>query len=231
MASSEHPVFDACRQLLALAILTFASNIVLAAEGTLSVQVVDRVEQPVADAAVFLLPQTSLPQRPISDPPVAVMDQVDLEYVPHILVVQTNTEVGFPNSDDVNHHVYSFSNPNQFELPLYKGKLHPPVRFEHAGLVIVGCNIHDHMLGYILVVDTPYFGKTDDDGGVFIPGVLPGTYDVVLWSSRFRAVSKTVRQVVSVSDETSVQDIAFKLSDKLRHPRDTRSSSLQWTDY
>ena len=146
-------------------------------------------------------------------------------------MVQTNTEVGFPNSDDVNHHVYSFSNPNQFELPLYKGKLHPPVRFESAGLVILGCNIHDHMLGYILVVDTPYFGKTDDDGGVFIPGVLPGTYDVVLWSSRFREVSKTVRQVVSVSDETSVQDIAFKLSDKLRHPRETRSSSLQWTDY
>ncbi len=231
MASSEHPVFDACRQFFALAILTFASNIVLAVEGTLSVQVVDRAEQPVADAAVFLVPKNSLPERPISDPPVAVMDQVDLEFVPHILVVQTNTEVGFPNSDDVNHHVYSFSNPNQFELPLYKGKLHPPVRFEHAGLVILGCNIHDHMLGYILVVDTPHFGKTDEGGGVLIPGVLPGTYDVVVWSSRFRDVSKTVRQVVSVFDEMSAQDVAFNLSDKLRHPRETRSSSLQWTDY
>ena len=97
--------------------------------------------------------------------------------------------------------------------------------------MILGCNIHDHMLGYILIVDTTHFGKTDKDGGVLIPGVLPGTYDLVVWSSRFRDVSNTVRQVVSVSDELSVQDIAFKLSNKLRRPRETRSSSLQWTDY
>ena len=65
----------------------------------------------------------------------AVMDQRDMQFVPHLLVVQTGTSVEFPNSDTVAHHVYSFSNPNKFMLPMYKGDQHPPVTFEHSGVV------------------------------------------------------------------------------------------------
>ncbi len=77
------------------------------------------------------------------------MDQQGHQFVPHLLVVQAGTEVTFPNSDNVSHHVYSFSPTKPFELPLYKGDVYPPVTFEKAGIVVVGCNIHDSMLGYI----------------------------------------------------------------------------------
>ena len=60
--------------------------------------------------------------------------------------------------------VYSFSYPNKFMLPMYNAKQHPPVTFEHSGVVSLRCNIHDHMLGYILVVDSMTVTKTDENG-------------------------------------------------------------------
>ena len=71
----------------------------------------------------------------------------------------------FPNNDTVSHQVYSFSAAKRFQLPLYKGEVHPPVTFDRPGLVVLGCNIHDVMVGYIYVTDAPYFGKTDREGG------------------------------------------------------------------
>ena len=76
-----------------------------------------------------------------------VIDQRDKVFVPVVTVIQTGTEVSFPNSDSVSHHVYSFAQPNTFELPLYKGKRSPTVQFDHAGVVTLGCNIHDSMVG------------------------------------------------------------------------------------
>ena len=94
-------------------------------------------------------------------PPKAVIDQHHEQFVPRVLIVQRGTEVSFPNTDRVQHHVYSFSQTKQFELPLYRGNEHPPVMFDHAGVAVLGCNIHDHMVGYVLVVDSSHFGFTD----------------------------------------------------------------------
>ena len=69
------------------------------------------------------------------------------QFVPHMLVVQTGTSIEFPNSDVVGHHVYSFSKPNNFVLPLYTGDSHAPVTFDHDGVVMLGCNIN---------LDAPY---------------------------------------------------------------------------
>jgi hypothetical protein len=73
--------------------------------------------------------------------------------------------VAFPNSNEIRHHAYSFSAPKRFEVPLDKDTSANPVLFDRPGMVVLGCNIHDWMLGYIYVADTPYFGKTDADGG------------------------------------------------------------------
>jgi len=112
----------------------------------------------------------------------AVMDQKNLAFLPRVLVVATGTSVEFPNSDSVSHQVYSFSEAKYFHLPLYKGQVHPPVTFDRPGLVVLGCNIHDAMVGYIYVTDAPYFGTTEAGGSLHLKGLPPGDYRVTIWS-------------------------------------------------
>ena len=94
----------------------------------------------------------------------AVMDQRNSAFAPGVLAIQAGTAVAFPNSDTVQHQVYSFSTPKPFELPLYAGTPRAPILFDQPGVVVVGCNIHDWMIGYIVVLDTPHFAKTDAAG-------------------------------------------------------------------
>jgi plastocyanin len=159
----------------------------------------------------------------------AVMDQVDQRFVPHVLVVQTGTLVQFPNSDTIAHHVYSFSHPNHFKLPIYKGNAHAPVRFEEDGVVVLGCNIHDNMLAYIAVVDTPVFGKTGVDGAVVLDGELHEGDRVSIWSPRIRDDESKLSVLVTDGDLTST--FAFRLQKSLRPPHHETSESLSWSEY
>jgi len=109
------------------------------------------------------------------------MAQRDKAFAPTLLVVQTGTPVSFPNFDTVRHHVYSFSPTKPFELKLYAGTPVAPVVFDRAGTATLGCNIHDRMLGYIHVVETPYFGQTDGQGRVVLD--LPeGHHRLKVWT-------------------------------------------------
>ena len=101
------------------------------------------------------------PALPPAPPVHAIMDQVNLAFVPDVLVIPVHSTVQFPNSDAVSHQVYSFSSARQFQLPLYRGKPYPPVTFDQPGIVTLGCNIHDNMLAYIVVTAAPFFGRTD----------------------------------------------------------------------
>ncbi|WP_184406781.1 MULTISPECIES: methylamine utilization protein [unclassified Xanthomonas] len=113
------------------------------------------------------------------------MDQVNSQFVPAVLAVRTGTLVRFPNNDQIQHQVYSFSAAKRFELPLFQGSTATPVRFDQAGLVTVGCNIHDWMLGYIVVLETPYFGKTGSDGRVQLDAPA-GSYTLRVWHPRIK---------------------------------------------
>jgi plastocyanin len=113
----------------------------------------------------------------------ARMDQQHSAFVPGVLPVQACTVVAFPNRDNIQHHVYSFSQPRQFEIPLYAGNKAAPIRFDKPGVVVVGCNIHDWMIGHIVVLDTPYFGKTGTDGKLSLE-VPPGRYTLRVWHVR-----------------------------------------------
>ena len=191
--------------------------------------VVDRDGQPVADVAVYAVKLGGQHQTQ-SQTARAVMDQVDKQFVPHLLVVQTGTSVEFPNSDTVAHHVYSFSHPNKFMLPMYKGEQHPPVTFEHSGIVTLGCNIHDHMLGYILIVDSTTYTKTDWNGKASLSIDRPEDYEIKIWSPRIRdgveLLSKTV-----VMPGNSGSDVKFQLAKKLNPPHGRQSSSMSWSEY
>ncbi|NOT84679.1 MAG: methylamine utilization protein [Methylococcaceae bacterium] len=108
------------------------------------------------------------------------LDQKSKEFIPHVLPVKTGTAVFFPNSDEIQHHVYSFSPAKRFEIKLYKGTPTKPIVFNQAGVAVLGCNIHDWMLSFVFVTDTPYFAKTDSAGHWSID--LPeGDYQVALW--------------------------------------------------
>ena len=136
---------------------------------------------PVEDAVVSLVPAASAPGRAPGGPrPRATMDQQDLAFVPHVLAIATGTVVDFPNSDQVRHSIYSFSAAKRFEVRLYRGFEAPPITFDAPGLVVLGCNIHDHMLGFVYVLDAPHFGVSDGQGGVEIAGVPAGRYRLEL---------------------------------------------------
>jgi plastocyanin len=142
--------------------------------------------KPVPDAAVLLEPLG--PHAPAPAPKNrahaamhAVIEQRGAEFAPYVTVVQTGTAVDFPNNDTVRHHVYSFSQPKRFEIKLYAGKPGQPITFDRPGEVVIGCNIHDWMEAWVLVVESPYFGKTGADGQVRIAGLPAGRYRLQLW--------------------------------------------------
>lgn len=214
--------------LVAAALWLLSPTAAIAESADVVVSVVDRDANPVPGVvAYWRTPDVRRHTAPVGT--TAVMDQVDTRFVPHVLVVQTGTSVQFPNSDTVAHHVYSFSHPNQFKLPIYKGDAHPPVTFSESGIVILGCNIHDNMLGYIVVVDTPAFGVTDETGTVRLTA-MAGPGELVIWSPRIRDGEESLaRATVATGSEPLRVD--FRLEKALRPPFDEKTEALAWTDY
>lgn len=120
-------------------------------------------------------------------------------------VIQAGSSIIFPNKDSVRHHVYSFSPAKTFELKLYSGVPSTPVVFDKAGTVVLGCNIHDQMLAFVYVVDTPYFAKTDASGKVKIGDVPNGDYLLKVWHYALRKENVTVDKPVSTKDADTIK--------------------------
>lgn len=148
--------------------------------GNLEVLVTTPEGRPVEDFALVL----EAPSAPAARKAKATILQQDREFSPYLTIVQTGTAIEFPNRDAFKHHVYSFSQPKIFEIKLYAGKPAKPVVFDKPGVVALGCNIHDWMEAYVLVVDTPYFARTGADGRARIAGVPDGRYRLKLWHPR-----------------------------------------------
>ena len=136
--------------------------------------------------------------RALAGPTAAIMDQVDLQFSPHVLVIPVGSQIVFPNSDSVSHQVYSFSPANKFQLPLYRGKPYPPVLFNREGVVTLGCNIHDQMRAYVYVVAAQYYGRTDAAGNWAPPDIQPGEYDVTIWHPLSRSLHPVLQQKLRV---------------------------------
>lgn len=176
--------------------------------GTLNVEVVDQGGNPVEDAVVTATPTSGKwPQGPRGH---AIIDQIHRRFVPLVSVIQTGTLVNFPNKDNIEHDVYSFSPAKTFELPLYSGIPAKPVLFDKPGLVVLGCNIHDQMIAYVQVVDTPYFGKTDAQGKLSLANLPADSYDVTAWSYRLEEGEPQAHSTERVDGTTSVR-FALKL--------------------
>jgi plastocyanin len=173
---------------------------------TLEVRVQDGRGGSVRDAVVYAIPEgrNVAPARNKD----AVMDQKNRMFVPHVLPVQTGTKVRFPNSDDIRHQVYSFSPAKPFQLPLYKGTPANPEVFDRAGVVTLGCNIHDQMSAYIVIVDTPHYEKTPASGQATLRDLDAGKYTVRVWYPDMRAEPKPQSVTVKSGENARLTFVA-----------------------
>ncbi|HEU4521554.1 MAG TPA: methylamine utilization protein [Thermoanaerobaculia bacterium] len=168
------------------------------AAATLDVRVDGPGGKTIENAVVY-----AIPSAPVAvGRKVAIMDQKDRIFIPHVLPVQTGTWVEFPNSDNIRHQVYSVSPTRRFQLPLYIGKPAIPIQFNKAGIVAIGCNIHEQMSAWIVVVDTPYFATTDR-GRATLRDLSAGRYTLHLWYPGMRSEPKAQTMTLAAADQAT----------------------------
>jgi plastocyanin len=169
---------------------------------TVQVLVQDGAGKPLADAAVFLESREAhAASKPIHGIEIA---QVARQFTPKITVVPVGSSVSFPNRDTVRHHVYSFSPAKTFELKLYTGTAATPVVFDKSGIAVLGCNIHDNMAAWVVIVETPYYGRSAEAGKVTLSNVPAGTYRLRTWHPGLPVGGAPLDQALVVSADASI---------------------------
>ncbi len=171
--------------------------------------------QPVPDAVVVAVSESGV--RGVDKPPQGVVDQLNKEFVPYVTPILVGSLVQFPNRDHIRHHVYSFSPAKPFELPLYVGTPAKPVLFDKPGVVKLGCNIHDWMIGYIYVSDSPYFAKTGSDGRAVLADLPAGRYRVRVWHPRMEGGEQATVKSIEVTADAAA-GVGWELATQARVP-------------
>jgi plastocyanin len=175
---------------------------------SISVQVTDAAGKALPDAAVYL--ESKEARAAVKPGLEKTIAQVGMQFSPRVSIVTVGTAVAFPNQDKVRHHVYSFSPAKNFELKLYAGTPASPVVFDRSGIALLGCNIHDNMAAWVVVVDTPYHGRTGADGRVVLEGVPSGSYQLRAWHSSQPVGNAASEQAVAVSEATAPVSVKLK---------------------
>ena len=196
---------------LLLTVLVFAGD--LLAE-SLEIVVKDDKGGPGSDAVAYAVGAASAAPKKH-----AVVDQRDKQFIPYVTAVQVGTAVSFPNSDNIRHHVYSFSPAKKFELPLYSGVPAEPVVFDKVGFVTLGCNIHDWMIAYVAVLPTPYFQVTRQDGRAMLKDLPAGQYTVQVWHPALKGQPEAFAERVDVGGGTKTLMFTLPLKHDVRAKR------------
>jgi len=184
------------------------------AAASIEAQVRDAAGRPVADAVVYAVPAGGGADAKAGK--TVAIEQIDREFTPYVSVIQTGTRVEFPNRDPIQHHVYSFSPAKTFEIKLYSGRSPESILFDKPGVITIGCNIHDWMIAYVLVVSTPWFGKTDSAGVVKLRDLPVGSYAVHAWHPQERS---PVEPVTVAPEAQSTVSARFTLDIAARKPK------------
>ena len=177
MVSLKHASWALLCGAASLALLSISPD-TLASDTRISVS--DSQGEPLPNAVV----EVYFPHSASRDTSVKQIYQRDAAFHPEVLTIPVNSQVTFPNEDTTRHHVFSFSDAKTFDLNLYLNETPPPVHFDAPGVVVLGCNIHDHMQAFIVVSDAPFYAMTDDRGQVSLPSLPPGQHRVRVWHQR-----------------------------------------------
>jgi plastocyanin len=205
-------------RLIAAAALFAATALSAHAAGTVRVVTRDSGGKPVADAVAYLVSLDS--PAPVQPPPHPVaITQKDQEFSPYVTPIVVGTKVVFPNLDKVQHHVYSVSPAKRFEIPLYIGDSKETIVFDREGIVTLGCNIHDWMVAYVIVLSTPYFAKTGAEGTAEVSGLPPGRYRLSVWHPRAGTVTRDL-VVAESGDTTQVISVVLRPDHRIRRAPD-----------
>jgi plastocyanin len=184
--------------------------------GSVRVDIKDPANAPVANAVASLVPLDATARvTPPAEP--VVITQNDQDFQPYVTAIVVGTRVSFPNNDKVAHHVFSQSKAKSFEIPRYRGEPKETILFDQPGIVPLGCNIHDWMLAYVVVLTTPHFAKSVADGQVTLADLPAGRYRLEVWHPRVKEM--VTREVTISATNPAMQVISVTLRPDKRIPR------------
>ena len=184
----------------ALALLLAAAPGVQAA--SVDIEVLGSDGKPLADGVVFL--ESAAAKAAVKPLPGLELGQSDKRFTQRVVVLPVGSALAFPNRDKVRHHVYSFSPIKTFELKLYTGTPANPVTFDRSGIAVLGCNIHDTMVAWVVVVETPYHGQSGASGRVKLADVPAGSYRLRTWHPDLPTGASAFDQAVTVPAAATV---------------------------
>lgn len=193
--------------ILLFAALQYSSLVIAQA---VQVTVTDAQGQPVADAVVELRTGQG---RAGTATVAATVDQIEKEFVPVVSTIQSGSTVSFPNSDDILHHVYSFSPIKTFNIPLYgsSDSMEYAEAFAQPGVVEIGCNIHDWMLAYIYVAASGYVSKTNETGVAILTDLPLGEQELSIWHAQLAGEEMTILSVTVLVDQTIELEVTVEI--------------------
>jgi len=184
-----------------------------ASAANFTAEITDQDGHPVANAVISLIPDAKASMAAASTrlPGEKTIDQRNETFIPLVTIIPKGGRIVFANNDQTTHQVYSFSPIKQFEITLARGEKSPPFAFENAGVAALGCNIHDHMIAYAFVAESPWTALTGADGRAVIAEAPPGNYQAQIWHPRFAPGREMPSLRVAVSGENTVLSVNVKL--------------------
>lgn len=165
----------------------------------LTVKVIDTQAQAVSDIVVYARPSSGSEKLPVNTQAL-VIGQENKMFAPYVTVMQKGQAINFVNRDDITHHIYSVSGNNRFEFKIKAGETIKTQSMLASEEIAMGCNIHDWMSGYTLVVDTPYYGKTDALGQLTFTLPQSGEYVITAWHPQLDVSNNQVIQSVTINN-------------------------------
>ena len=179
------------------------------AAAPLAVRVVDSSGRPVRDAVVTFYPSGSAARAPRGGGRFTISQQ-KLQFHPFLSIVPVGADVSFPNLDPTKHHVYSFSSAKKFELKLFAKDQSRTVHFDRAGVIALGCNIHDAMSAFIVVTDSVWTARTNGQGVVAFANAPSAPGRVTVWHPYLRAPGGAVQQGIAAAQRSATFSIRLR---------------------
>lgn len=182
----------------------------------------DNMGKPVKDAVVYAMPRERM--APTKDWETTIIVENNT-FQPFVLPVQTGAAISLVNADKVQHHIYSISPVIKFDVRLDKAASSELIALDKAGVVVLGCAIHDSMVGYLYVMETAWFAKTGEDGSADLIDLPRGTYDVLVWHPWMEgSPDEKVKRIAPSTQSISNVDFVITLRNR-NNPKPQRSPS------